>query len=270
MRSLLFLLIVLIIPLTSFSQSFEVAPVEILYRLDPGEKEERFLKVTNHSSVRQQFSLTKADFTIDTDGRQTSMEANSSDYSCADWITLGENFFTLEPNETKNISAEMEVPPGNYATRWVSIYVQTTKERTAFGADTENLSTGINISGRIGVKVYRYPQNPEKPSLEISNLRESEESAPDDRTFTVEVKNVGSSIGRCKLSYVALNLRTAEKHSFKGPVFNLLPETERIIRFDLPDSLPPGEYALSAILDFGDKNVLEGTRMKSKLVISDD
>jgi hypothetical protein len=254
----------------SKAQDFEIAPVELNFRLDPGDKEEKYISITNHSSFTQEFQLTKADFSVGIDGARTIMDAGSGENSCADWITFGEGFFSLEPNESRAISIGMEAPAGNYATRWAIVYVQTAEERTAFSADQDELSAGVMVSGRIGIKVFRYPLNSPKPQLKISSLRKDEESLPDEHLYAVNIENTGASVADCKVSFIALNLKTAEKHSYEGDQLRILPGSIRELSFTLPDTLPPGEYVLSAILDYGDKNVLEGTRMRTKIVIEDD
>jgi len=269
-RTQIFILLFLLISGISKAQDFEIAPVELNFRLDPGEKEEKVISITNHSSFTQEFQLTKADFSIGIDGQRNIMDAGSSENSCADWITFGEGFFSLEPNESRAINIGMEAPGGDYSTRWAMVYVQTAEERTAFGADQGDLSAGVMISGRIGIRVFRYPVNSPKPQLKISSLRTDEEALPDEHLYVVNIENIGASVADCKVSFVALNLKTAEKHSYAGGQLRVLPGAIRELSFELPGTLPPGEYVLSAILDYGDKNVLEGTRMRSKIIIEDD
>lgn len=269
-RTQILILLFLSISGISKAQDFEIAPVELNFRLDPGEKEEKFISVTNHSSFTQEFQLTKADYSVGIDGQRNLMDAGSSENSCADWITFGEGFFSLEPNESRAISIGMEAPGGDYATRWAMVYVQTAQERTAFGADQGDLSAGVMISGRIGIKVFRYPVNPPKPELKIFNLRKDDEAAEGEFLYTVNIENSGASAANCKISFVALNLKTAEKESYKAGNLTVLPGGIRELSFELPGTLPPGEYVLSAILDYGDKNVLEGTRMRTKIIIEDD
>lgn len=249
------------------AQDFEVAPVELVFRVDPGQKQEKMVMITNHSSTVQQFQISKADFVTDIKGNRQTMEENSTENSCASWISYGDAFFELQPNESRSIPVSMEVPEGDYVTRWAMLHVQTTQARTSFDADYEKLAAGLLISGRIGIKVFRLPVNSPKPIVKIINLRERESDSGENRSFSVDIQNKGASIANCKITYVVLNLKTAEKISFPAGTVQVLPGTLREIYFELDESIPPGEYALSAILDFGDKNVLEGTRMQSKLVV---
>ena len=264
---ILSLVLLSLLSLVSVAQDFEIAPVELVYRVDPGENQDKYITVTNHSSTQQSFNFVMADYTLDIHGEKQIMEKNSTRFSCTEWLQPEVNFFPLNPNESRVVKVTMQVPDDDFSTRWAILYLQTAQEQTSFDVDKSNVAAGLNITARIAVQIYRYPVKIPAPIVKITQLRASESSSQENRKFTVLIENTGISMVNCKVSFVALNLRTAEKEIFDPIEVSEYPSFPRLVDFELPNILIPGEYALSALLDYGDKNVLEGTRMKTKLII---
>ncbi|MEA2042535.1 MAG: hypothetical protein U9N85_08285 [Bacteroidota bacterium] len=262
-------IIILLVSISFFgkAQDYEVAPTQLIYRVNPGDSEEKIVTVTNHASVKQSFSFVFADYTIDIHGNKHMMEKNSTRFSCAAWMQPEMNFIVLNPNESRAIKIKMDVPNDDLSTRWATLYLQTSQEQTTFNADKSSVSAGVSVGTRISIQVFRFPINIPDPVINISRLKQADHSVGEEREFTALVENTGVSLENCKITFVTLNLKTAEKKAFKPIVVDVYPGFPRLVRFQLPESLPSGEYALSAILDYGDKNVLEGTRMKTKLIV---
>ena len=269
MRILVLTIFSVLLNLATTAQDFEIAPVELIYWVDPGESQDKFITVTNHSSSQQSFTFVFVDYTMDIHGHKQIMERNSTRFSCTEWLQPEANFFPLNPNESRVVKITMQVPDDDYSTRWATMYLQTTEEQTSFNADNSNMTVGMSVSARIAVQVFRYPVKTLAPIVKISQLKETETSSHENRKFTVLIENSGVTMVDCKVTFVALNLRTAEKEIFKPRQIRIYPSFPRLVNFALPKTLPAGEYALSALLDYGDKNILEGTRMKTKLIIKD-
>jgi hypothetical protein len=155
----------------------------------------------------------------------------------------------------------MQVPVDDYSTRWAMIYVKTTQEQTAFSADKE-LRAGVTVSGRIGVLVFQSPKSNTNYSATINNLIETTEEKDTVRRFTANIDNIGDKIMQCKVYLIASNIETAEEENFDPVTIESYPKSSQTVDLKIPKNfLPPGKYALAAVLDFGSRTNLEGTQL---------
>lgn len=249
------------------AQDFEVAPVKMFFTVDPGSKQVKKLIIKNHDSMKQQFVITTEDFIVDKFGMKQTLPKNSTKSSCADWLSFSEVFFDIEPNGIVEVDVTMTPPSGDYSSRWAYAYVQTASERTAYDADKKATRTGVNLSGRIGIQIFRNTKVPMEPKGKISELKEISEQGDNERVFKVQVQNVGPTIFESKVTFIAANLETGEEIEFPSLEIEVYPGSSREIEYILPNTLAPGEYSLAAILDYGSKTTLEGTRLNKTLII---
>ena len=259
----------MLLSLQVLSQDFEVAPVKMNFKVDPEESQTKILSIKNHSNFRTSFTISFADFIIDKYGKKQAIEKNSTKTSCADWITPEKTFFDINPNEQVQIKITMHPPTDDYSARWALMYVQTVHEKTSFDVD-EGFGAGARISGRISVEIYREPASPLKPKLKIKDLRETAGEDSLYRYFTADVINIGKNIAKCKVTFIASNLNTAEEFEFDPVYFESYPGFPHEVKFKLPDTLPSGKYSLVALLDYGKNITIEGTRLNKILIIAGD
>ncbi len=265
-NKLLLSVFILLLSLQVKSQDFEVAPVKINFKVDPEDSQTKVLSVKNHSNFRTSFMITFADFVIDKYGNKQAIERNSSKTSCAEWITPEKTFFDINPNEQVLIKITMQPPVDDYSTRWALMYVQTVHEKTSFDVD-RGFGAGVRVSGRISVEVYRAPVVNLKPKLKIKDLREVSSIDTLNRYFVADVINQGKNIAKCKVTFIASNLGTAEEFEFEPIYFESFPGFQREVKFKLPDTLPAGKYSFVALLDYGKDITIEGTRLNKPLMI---
>ena len=265
---LIFLLpLFFVISLRTIAQDFEVSPVMMTFKTDPGQTESKTLSVTNHANFQTTFSIDFADFTLDIYGKKIASAKNSTRNSCTEMITPDETHFTLNPNESREIKISMSPPQGDYNARWAMMYVQTVSEQKTFHADKSAARTGLNVRGRIAVQIYRTAKVNIVSKVKINDLEEKIEMKDKLRVFRALLENEGTVISMCKVTFIASNLETAEETEFDPITLNVFPGYPREIEFTLPDVLPSGEYSFVALLDYGDVTTLSGTRMKKKLII---
>ena len=245
---------------TVYCQDFEVSPVKLNFSAEPGESQNIILTIKNHGSKPQTYILSLGDYLVNKDGTKNRLEANATKHSCANWLNINPSFLELNPNEDKQITVSIMVPTGDYSTRWCMIYVRGVKERTSFSVD-EGISAGIGVSTRIGVSVFQTPNSNTNFNAQIKRLKEIPEQTGNIRKFSVNIENIGDKIADCKVYLIASSLETAEEFPADTMKFLTYPNSTRTIYLELPDFLPKGSYALSAILDYGSSKTLEGTQM---------
>jgi hypothetical protein len=244
------------------AQDIEVAPIRIRFSANPQETQTKTITVKNHSNNRESVVLTLKDYLIYKDGSRKILPAESSKNSIAKWITMNPSYLELNPNESQTVQLNFQAPSGDYTSKWGILSVSTAKEQTTFSADKET-TAGIALYGRIDVYLTYTPQSETQSNkrVKISNLKEITQQDDSLRTFSVHIDNLGNTIVPCKVYLIASNLSTLNEKKFKPKQIKAYPQTSRTLKLKLPDVLKNGSYSLSAILDYGSSEALEGTQI---------
>jgi hypothetical protein len=242
------------------AQDFEVAPVKLMFDAEPATSQTKTISVRNHSSKRVSFTVAITDFLPSSSGDKKTLPPNSTKRSCANWLNINPSFFDLNPEEDIQIQVTMLVPGEEFGSAWCMLYIQPTTEQTSWTADKQ-LSTGITVTGRIGVQVYQSPKSNQFSSVKISNLQEITQPGDSQRRFSASIENLGDKVTQCKVFLLASNMVTAEEKQFASQNIEVFPKMSRNIELELPNDLAPGTYALAAIVDYGPKFPLEGTQI---------
>lgn len=240
-------------------QDFEVSPVKLDYQVEPGESRSRIISIKNHSNKNETFLFNIQDYMLNKDGEREFLPANSTKFSCAEWISISPAFFELKPNEEIEVTVTMQVPVGDFSARWGVIYVRTAKEQTSFSAD-KSLSAGVAVSAQIAILVSQSPSSNTNYYATINRLTELTSESDSIRKFAANVENLGDKIIQCKVYMIAADLSTAEETVFDAIDVLTYPKSNQNVVLELPPILPKGKYSLSAILDYGSDKALEGTQ----------
>ncbi|MBQ9470913.1 MAG: hypothetical protein IJU72_08180 [Bacteroidales bacterium] len=261
--SSLFLLLMLIAtPLCA--QDFEVAPVVLEFDAEPATNQVKTLNVKNHSSKPLAFIVSMADFLPSQDGQNEVQPAGSSKNSCANWLTVNPSFFEIAPGGDIALQVNMLVPGEELKTAWCMLYLQPTREQTSWGADRE-LSTGVVVSGRIGVHIFQSPKSLRNHSIKVSNFHEVYQGGPS-RQFAAVLENMGDCITPCKIFMMLSRLdgavdNAADQRIDVGQMV-VFPKMSRSVNMVLPDNIAPGIYSLALLADYGPRYPLEGAQLQ--------
>ncbi|MCF6241638.1 MAG: DUF916 domain-containing protein [Bacteroidales bacterium] len=260
-KNIVFILIVLKIPAFGIAQDFEVSPGIMKFTAEPGESKTMALTIINHANVDQDFNIIVKDFMFNKEGALVQMPEGSTEHSLAKWISINPPHVKLVPNETKQIIVSIQAPADDYTTRWASLLIRSVSEQTAALAD-KKVQTGLMVAGQIVIQVYQSPKSNINYKMKITGITEITTGQDSIRRFKALVDNIGDKITNCKVTLLANNLSTAEETVIQTINFKMLPDGQREIILKMPkDALPPGKYALAAILDYGKQSNLEGTQM---------
>ena len=233
------------------SQDFEVAPVKLNYNCEAGQIQTKTMTIRNHSTQKEQFTLTVADMQLD---------SGKNNKSCKDWITINPSFFDVNPNESMEVKVIMQVPPGQSSTVGAIIHVTATEEQTSIGADRQ-MKSAVKVRPRIAVKVVQSPRSNTKYKGAISNLKEITQAKDTARSFEVKISNTGDKMLEGKIYLVLSNLETAKEIKAKPKKASLFPGTSKNIILSMPQNVPAGKYSLAAILDYGNNSSLEAVQI---------
>ncbi|MCF6366124.1 MAG: hypothetical protein L3J35_07970 [Bacteroidales bacterium] len=250
-----------------YAQDFEVGPAIFNFSIDPGESQTKVFTIKNHSNFKTSFTISFADFVLNSDGNKEIMKRNSSKNSCTEWITPEKNFFDVNPNEKIELKITMLAPGDDYSTKWCMMYIQTVNVKTSFDADKSGIGAGVHLSGRIAVQIFRTSVSGAKSDMSIKYLQEKKDSESEERIFSATIENNGTVIEDCKIIFIASDLNSGEEIEFDPINVKSFPGYNREVQFSLPKTLPPGEYSFAVLLDYGINTTLKGTRLKETLII---
>lgn len=264
MNRIIIIIIFNILLFNSYGQDFEVSPLKLLFNSEPGESQTKFVNIKNHNNKPETFILNISDFSIDSKGQGTYVEAGSMKYSVADWISISPTFFELEPNEEKQIAVTMQQSSNEYGSKWGVIFVRTAKEQTSYSADKQ-VSAGMSLSARIAIEVIQTPKLNRSFKVTIDNLMEITTDEDSTKTFVVLINNLEDIITDCNIFLIATDIQTGEETYFPEQKITMYPKSSRKVELYMPNILPKGTYSLASILDYGSRENLEGTQMILKI-----
>ena len=244
----------------ALSQDFEVAPVRLDFNAEPGENQTKVINVKNHSNKKASFVVAIFDFLPGSDGKRQVMPPSSTRRSAANWLNINPSFFELNPGDQIPIQVSMLVPGDEYGAAWSILYIQPTREQTAWDAD-KALGAGVSVSGRIGVTVFQSPSTNTNHSVKVTSFQETTPVDSTKRKFVATLDNLGDKVTKCKVHLIASNIQTAEEKQFPSFEVETFPKMTRSVELELPaNALTPGQYALAVIIDYGARFALEGAQ----------
>jgi hypothetical protein len=243
------------------AQDFEVSPVNLEFNVEPGQTQTIPINIINHASQKNTFTIQLGDFVINKEGIQVNMPQATTEHSLVNWMSVNPPLLELNPNEVKQVLISIQAPAGDYSTRWAHIFITNTIEQTASIAD-KALKTGVLVQGQIVIVAKQSPRSNINYKMKINTLLEETSTVDSLRIFSTNVDNIGDKIANCKVILLASDLSNAKETKIDEIKFESYPDSNVKIKLKMSkNALPPGKYALAAILDYGDKANLEGTQI---------
>lgn len=249
-----------------------VSPSTLRFTAKPGTPQMKTIKVTNDSKRKCRFQVSFQDVGMDKAGKKEVAVKENFRYALSKFLVVSPSYVELNPGEAKVIEVTANIPAGDSTAiaMWTTLVVDEVQERGKMEVPNPNNKTiGLGIYAGIGfgINVYQNPANVAVNSVEIMQLK-FEKASPQNKnqnTLIMNVKNVGDGIGYC-LYYVELtNLVTGKQTKLKVKQFGVLPSYSKEIPFELPKELGKGKYSGLAVLDFGDKEVLQTAEIEFSL-----
>jgi len=242
------------------SQELEVTPGTLMFEVNPGASQTQQIFVRNKAKTEQSFVFNLADWLTDEMGEVKYFAPGTTGRSCTEWITVTPSLVTLQPNESVRVNVTMLVPNDNPSTKWAILFVESAEEKTGPAAIDKDIQMGLKVSARIAIPIY---QSPTTNTLYNGTIDGLVETIGDDnsRTYNSMVINVGDKVLNCKVFFTILSLETAEEFTSDPIEFSLLPESNKSVDYKLDKPLEKGRYTVTAILDYGFNDELEGIQL---------
>ncbi|MCB0395175.1 MAG: hypothetical protein KDD36_00895 [Flavobacteriales bacterium] len=258
-----FVLAMLLVHVTAYTQDFEVSPVVLNFSVEPGGIATEKVLIRNHANTTQHFEFKLGDYEVDDNGEKKRLPPGTASRSCADWISVNPGFLELKPNEEAEVNVIMTVPKNGSETRWGIIYVQAATERTSLDVD-KNVAAGVLLKPRIVIFVSQSPKSNTNFQGKIQNLTELPISKdPASREFEVEVMNSGDKMLESKVYLVLADIQSGEEIRYSPTKKTLVPGSKGVFKLTIPKSdIKKGrKYALAAVLDYGHRSALEAVQI---------
>ena len=258
MKKSIQLVFALLLNTVVFAQDFEVSPAKMSFALEPGESGTQMITITNHAALPQIFTVTMADFERDSLGKKQYLPPNSSNRSAISMITLNPSTIEINPNETRSIKVNMDVPSDAYGSKWAILYVKGVSEKDPSSAE-KNLASGLMVKAQIAIQVYQSPPSNTKYKAIIRDLRDGgKDKTTGEPLLYATIENIGDKIIDAKVYLRISNMETASEMKLKPIKVPVLPGGIRSVELRMPSDLPKGTYSVAAIMDYGSNTNLEG------------
>ena len=237
------------------TQSFTISPPSLKFSLDPGEKAEKIIKITNNTETDTVFFANVQNFVVtDKNGTPELLPYDAkvdNQYAASSWATVLPDVITIPAGKTTTTTLYLQVPgdarPGG---RYISV---------AFSPRSTGLTegTGASVHAVAATLVYLTINGPTEESGRITSFFAPGFSEYGPIDFKAEIKNTGDIHITPKISLKIKNLFGQEVFSTALPShLNVFPGTFRIYETSWQKKWLFGRYSANLSGFFGKENNL--------------
>ena len=235
------------------------SPSKLYYHVAPGASGIQSVTISNPLSRDLEVGVSLGDWKYDLLGTNSLHDPGTLETSCTDWIkVLPGSYFTLLPNERKELSIELTVP----STADKTIPVHTAMLYFTQLNPNESKSTSgaaIKVSVRMGVKIYHSFSETDKRDIEITDFRDKQDAKnlTSPGFLELAMENTGQLWLDGKIKWELFNAQNGEKVKMDDLDFLMLPGDKRTLTKELPKNLSKGRYSATAIVNYGNRDELK-------------
>lgn len=232
-----------------------VTPPRVYYETNLGENGTQEITVSNVSkSNTLDLAISMGDWEYDAKGNNTMFPADNLATSCASWVSIQEdqNYFSLQPGESKKIAISLTVPQTlseDIPVHTAMLYVTQMNPIDDVSKDGANMK----ISVRSGIKIYHRTQETKHKKIEIQNMMFEKET----NHIAIQFENQGNTWTDGILYPELLNTETGKKTTLEHLIFYTMPGNSRETTIALPQELENGNYVATIIIDYGNDSNIE-------------
>jgi P pilus assembly chaperone PapD len=238
---------------TAGHASFGIMPMEVsLQAPRAGSRVTSDLEAYNGGDQTLHISASVMDWTLSRDGQYQFFEAGTQPESCASWIQFNPVEFNLAPKQSLRVRYSIATPLDLSSEHRAMMFFQSRPLPTK---GTNNIE--LMVSTRVACKVFIAPTEPMSRQGKIADMEMTSQSGG---KVKVAFENTGTSTFRVQGKVEARGadgklVATSDLGPAKAQV---LPGTQRDLWAQWDNPLPPGDYRIKAILDYGGKTLVSG------------
>lgn len=245
----------------------QVSPVSSQAILEAGKSKEYTITVRNAGSSDFKYHLYTTPYFVSDENYSIDFTTEGSHTQVSRWIKFYQDdklvdrpTFSIKSGETQNIKYVIQVPEdipagGQYA----AIFAETD---TNSDKDSQE-SSGIRTASRVGMIIYGRTNGETVEDGEITDFSVSGFLTSGNILATSKVKNAGNADFEVEYMFKVSSVLGAELYT-KHTSYNVLPETERRVNLEWPDTPFMGIFKVYYKVSAPGEH---GTREEEKLVI---
>lgn len=224
-----------------------LTPPRLVLAAAPGTTSVATVTVLTTGDAEQAVEAAASDWVLDPSGDIAFLPPGTLEHSAADWLTLEADAFALPAGGSRELRLEVAVPPDAEGTHHAMVFF------TVVPPPGDAQGVGVTTTTRVGLTVYVTVVGTERAGAELVDL-----FRPDDATLAAVVVNTGNTVMRLGGAVELRDEAGAVVHRLDVPDVPVLRESERELRFDLPDDLPSGFYVALALIQDDRGGLLAG------------
>lgn len=235
------------------AQGISMSPTRLFFTGKPGDIITQTVILSNSSSNDYVFNINTKDWEREEDGNKVYSEPGTLPLSNSSWVSTLESSLNLQAGEKKEVVLSMEIPENSSptdVTNSMLFFTQIGKQKDEY---EQNKSIGIIALFELGLHVYYTPIRNVNQSLEIINMEDHVDDAS--RTSSIRIKNDGDVVCDGTVELELTNKETGEEVKLSEINFSMMPNTEQVVSFKLPEGLE-GMYLGVAIVKMAGSNNL--------------
>lgn len=236
------------------AQSISMSPTRLFFTGNPGEKVTQIVTLHNSSDKDYVFNLNYKDWVREEDGNKVYHDAGTSKISNAAWVSTLENSVTVPAGTTKEIAVTMQIPANapKSVTNSMLFFTQLPQQ-----ADQARVQNGIGIITlfEVGLHVFYTPPGNNIKSLDIANISEVNSENAGSRKVAVSIQNDGNTVNDATVEFELTNTDTGKEIKLPAVSISMLPDTNQVVQFSLPENLS-GNFLGVAIIKMAGSNDL--------------
>ncbi len=224
--------------------------MKLEFNAPAGSSQTQTVLITNPSARALEAVVQLADWTRDSLGNIVSAPPGSLPHSCAGRLRIfpGTNF-TLAPGDRKELTLMMDLSGQQHLDQLsncmlfiTQVNPQTTQQKPG---------GNVQVTVRVGVQLFYIPPGAHKKDIEILNFKDTASQ------LLLTLQNNGELETDGKVGWELTDEKTGTKVTLPEAHFYTLPGATRLISLPLPESLPPGKYSVTALVDYGREEELK-------------
>ena len=248
---------VMLFATTATAQRINVNPTILSFSANAGGISTQIITITNLSDKKQAYQLSLGDWIRDSIGGHKYFPPGTTERSCSKWIAFDNSLVEIEPQKSKDVRVTLTAPTDIKEVsqmKWSMIFIQNVLEQTGADGKDAKMKATIREVYRIGIHVYQTPG-----ALNIKEARAValEPDKIEKNVYNFSLINTGKAMLECKARLLLTNLSNGEEVKLDELEFPIFPDGKRIVKLQIPPTVPKGKYSMLAILEYDSDMPLE-------------
>lgn len=251
-------LILMSIATTVFSvsaQGISMSPTRLFFTGNPGEVISETVVLHNSSVNDYTFNINYKDWERAIDGTKVYFNSGTLKTSNVSWLSTRENNVLVPAGTTKEVVVSMRIPTGASSTSLTNsmlFFTQISKQQ-----DKSPAHQGIGITAlfEFGLHIYYTPSSNEIKSLDITNIEQLRNKEQPMNLVAVSITNDGNTVNDATVEFELTNLATGQEIKLKPIPISMMPNTDQIVEFMMPENIS-GDFLGVTIIKMAGSNDL--------------